>query len=120
MTKSVVAGGPQGKSSKEGVPQGQSQERTFLLQLDRVEANKKVMATKAVSGKDAGCNDPEDGTIKEAITSSKGVSLGKFGHCIAVKAVVKVKDEVTNSSKWMKGNGGDAIATKAMTPVQHW
>jgi hypothetical protein len=48
------------------------------------------------------------------------VSLGKFGHRIEVKAVVKVKDKVTDGSKRMKGNGGDTIATKAMTPEQHW
>ena len=61
--------------------------------------------------------------IRKASRKSYLTSLGldvTFGHCIAVKAVVKVKDEVTNSSEWMKGNGGDAIVTKAMTPVQHW
>ena len=30
------------------------------------------------------------------------------------------QDEVTDGSKQMKGNGGDAITTKAMMPAQHW
>ena len=88
----------------------------------------KAGATKAVSVKDAGYNDPEDGNNKEANTSSKAsdgvartaivkASLDKFGRCIAVKATVKVKDEVTDSSEQMKGNGGDAITTKVMMPA---
>ena len=92
---------------------------------------KQARVTKTVSGKDAGYNEPEDGNIKEAITSSKAgdgvarvaivkVSLGKFGRPIAVKALVKVKEEITNGSKQMKGNGREAIATKAMKSAQHW
>ena len=128
----MVAGGPQpqGRSPKERVPQGQSQKGTFLLRLDHVKANK-ARVTKAVSVKDAGYDDPEDGNNKEAITSSKAgdgiaraaivkASLGKFGHCVTFKAAVKVKDKVTDGSKQMNGNDRDTITTKAMTQAQHW
>ena len=39
VAKPMVAGGPQGRSPKERVPQGQSREGTFLLRLDLVKAN---------------------------------------------------------------------------------
>ena len=71
----------------------------------------KARAKKAVSGKDAGYNGPEDGDNKRAVASSKAgngnvraISVkarpGKFKHCIAVKAMVK--DKVMDSSEWMK------------------
>ena len=95
VAEPLVVGGFQGRSPKERVPQGQSQKGTFLLRLDHVKANK-ARVTKAVSVKDAGYDDPEDGNNKEAITSSKAgdgiaraaivkASLGKFGHCVVVR-----------------------------------
>ena len=67
---------------------------------------------KVVSGKDARYDDPEDGSNKGAIASSKAgngvaraiimkASPGKFECCVAVKAVVK--DEVTDGGEQMKG-----------------
>ena len=72
----------------------------------------KVRATKAVSSKDAGHDDPEDGNSKGALPSSKDAMAlqeyhhkskpGKVKHRVPViKATVK--GEVTDSGKLMKG-----------------
>ena len=82
-----------------------------------------------MSIKDAWYNDLEDGNNKEAITSSKvgdGVarvaiveaSSGKFGHRIAVKATVKVKDKVTDGKNCQHKNSKDASATRATAPAK--
>ena len=95
-----------------------------------MKANKE-RATKAVSTKDAGYDDPKDGNNKEAITGSKAgddfaraaivkASPGKLGCRIAVKAAVKVKDKVTDGSKQMKKIGADTITTKVIMPAQNW
>ena len=72
----------------------------------------KARATKAVSSKDAGYDDPEDGNNKGAVASSKAdngvvraiivkASPGKFELCITVLAVVE--DKVTDGGERVKG-----------------